>query len=317
MLLSALAGFGLACSVSGQEQEAAESFGALKLKYSIDREKIEKSGERLLEDYLGKLQALRRKFANAEDLVKLDAVQSAIDAGDPRAGASPPSVAEIADVWKAYVAQRRALPRRQLVKSAEIMRDYGRKLTTLKSDLTKAGELGEATEVATELSRITVELRRVDSLLAINNDMKLEGRFHVSVDDSASVYVNGKLVHKARLNQSASKVVPLKIGDAVVVSLRNRIAGKRFQLAFRTSDGRYVLSFRARDFRIMDRDSKKRALTPLEFGTLKTPAVVYGNAGNRFPFKHGSEWIWGHGNRAVLGAIVTTGMIRPGSGAAK
>jgi hypothetical protein len=135
----------------------------------------------------------------------------------------------------------------------------------------------------------------------------LKGSFYVSVDDSASIYVNGTKVHHADLNESRSAEMELKTGDRVLVRLRNAVAGHRFMMAFVSSDDAYVVSFRTRDFRIPP-DPRLNEFSAEEFASWTKPARQEKQR-DILPVKSLSNWVWADRDDGTIAAIVMPDMI--------
>ena len=49
------------------------------------------------------------------------------------------------------------------------------------------------------------------------DDKTIKGCFYVSVDDTATIFVNGRQVMHAHLNESASEKTSLNIGDVIAI----------------------------------------------------------------------------------------------------
>lgn len=139
---------------------------------------------------------------------------------------------------------------------------------------------------------------------------KMFGRFYVSVDDSAIIYVNGNLVHRAPLNESISSSIELEIGDCIVVKLVNAISERRFMMAFLTNDQSTIVEFRASDFRILPA-VKDLNISDAEFQAIKEHAIRDSTIQRQYiSAQVESEWLWGHDNTSWLVTRVHRGMVR-------
>ena len=135
------------------------------------------------------------------------------------------------------------------------------------------------------------------------NDKAIKGTFYVSVDDNAAIFINGKLFYNAPFNESRSPETELKTGDRIVVPLRNELAGRRFMMVFVGSDGQTIVSFRARDFKIVP-DLGVTDFTADEYARwTKSPKTTRGK--DMLPVKSYSNWLWGDGDRCILAGTVT------------
>lgn len=133
-----------------------------------------------------------------------------------------------------------------------------------------------------------------------------KGAFYLSVDDHATIFVNGQKVFHANIGESRSSEMELKVGDHVVAQLKNDGGPRRFKLLFASSDGRNVVSFRSTDWRIV-LDLAVTDFTPAEMQQWqKRPKQIPGGKG--LPIKSYSDWVWGDLESSILAAIVTPQM---------
>ena len=135
------------------------------------------------------------------------------------------------------------------------------------------------------------------------------GTFYVSVDDGATIYVNGKKVHGAGIGESRSGELVLSQDDRIVVQLRDDGGGRRFMMTFVSTDRKTVVSFRHRNFKnIPDLDVTDFTVKDFERLTKFAKEEKHKPV---FPFKDYSEWIWGDLSKGSIGCMVTPEMIKP------
>ena len=138
------------------------------------------------------------------------------------------------------------------------------------------------------------------------NNRTAKGTFYVSVDDGATIYVNGQKFYDAPLNESRSPEMELKTGDRIVVHLRNDTAGRRFLMLFAGSDGQTIVSFRARDFKIVP-DMEVVDFTPEQLAKWqKQPKTEHRK--DNLPVKGYSDWMWGDHDKSIIAGTVTAQM---------
>lgn len=133
----------------------------------------------------------------------------------------------------------------------------------------------------------------------------VKGRFYVSVDDSATVFVNGRQLFKASLNESASPETLLEPGDRVVARMHNKGGPKRFAMIFVSSDQNVIISFRNEMCKILP-DAGTRDFTAQQFAELTQFAeqAPQKQTVRRFAYKNNAEFLWGRSNPCALGAII-------------
>ena len=135
------------------------------------------------------------------------------------------------------------------------------------------------------------------------------GTFYVSVDDAATIYVNGKKIHDAGVHESRSAELVLSQDDRIVVQLRDNGGGHQFMMTFVSTDRNTVISFRHRNFKnIPDLD-----VTDFTVGDFQRWTKFAKEEKHKavFPFKDYSEWIWGDLSKGSIGCIVIPEMIKP------
>ena len=138
------------------------------------------------------------------------------------------------------------------------------------------------------------------------DDRSIKGSFYVSVDDAATIYVNGKQFYSANIGESRSPETELKTGDRIVVHLRDDGGGRHFVMLFASSDGQNIVSFRSNDFKIVP-DLDVTDFTPDQFEKWKKYAQS-----ERFryplPIKSYSESFWGDLNQCIVACTLKTKM---------
>ena len=133
-----------------------------------------------------------------------------------------------------------------------------------------------------------------------------KGTFYVSVDDAATIFINGKEFYKAGVNESRSPEGELKAGDRVVVHLRNDSSAKRFMLVFVSTDGKTTVSFRNSDFKIVP-DIGVTDFTPEQLKKW-TKSAKQMRGKNLLPVKSSSDWVWGDLDKCILASTITPQM---------
>lgn len=137
----------------------------------------------------------------------------------------------------------------------------------------------------------------------------LVGTFYVSVDDGATIFVNGQQIHNAGMNESRSGELELSVGQRIVVQLRDDGGGRRFMLAFVSSDRQTVISFRHRDFKVVP-DLDVKDFTPEQFQ--KWPKFAKEEKHKPLlPVKNYSEWVWGDLSKCIIACTITPEMAKP------
>ena len=137
----------------------------------------------------------------------------------------------------------------------------------------------------------------------------MKGTFYVSVDDAATIYVNGQKAYDAKFGESRSPELELKEGDRIVVELRNDTDGRHFLFLFASSDGNSVISFRQHDFKIVP-DIGIMDFTPDEFQKwTKYAKEEKQKKTKRLPVASASEFIWGDLDKCIIAGPITSRMI--------
>lgn len=141
----------------------------------------------------------------------------------------------------------------------------------------------------------------------------IKGKFFVSVDDEASIFINGVALYQASLNESESPEFELKPGDRILVKLKNTLGKGRFMLLFMSTDRKEMVSFTPGSFRILP-DPTVNDFTSADLaGAKKQAKAVQGDFAEPYllPFKSSSKWVWGDVDVSSLGCIVTPQMVKP------
>ena len=143
------------------------------------------------------------------------------------------------------------------------------------------------------------------SVMAQLVSFPVKGKFHISVDDTATLFVNGRQLCRVGINESASPETLLEPGDRVVVRLHNKGGPRRFAMIFVSPDQKVIISFRNQMCKIMP-DVSKTDFVAREYEGLGKFAEQTNRkeAVRRFAFKNNAEWLWGVGNPCSLGSLV-------------
>src|SRR4051794_20372137 len=72
----------------------------------------------------------------------------------------------------------------------------------------------------------------------------VKGKFYISVDDTASLFVNNRQLYKAHIGESSSSETLLEPGDRIVVKLLNTGGPRKFAMIFVSTDQKTIISFR-------------------------------------------------------------------------
>ena len=136
------------------------------------------------------------------------------------------------------------------------------------------------------------------------------GTFYASVDDHATIYVNGQKTHQADYGAKRSAELNLKVGDLVLIDLKNDRDARGFLLVFRSSDDTTLINFRRADFKIVP-DLDVTDFTADQFKRWTKTAKSSPRKEMDLPFKNYSEWVWGESDKCILAAIVTSQMVTP------
>ena len=143
-------------------------------------------------------------------------------------------------------------------------------------------------------------------------DPTIKGVFHVNIDDSARIFINGIEAHRTTaIGKSKSKEVALKPGDRVVVQLHNAVSKRYFMMAFVSSDWKQVMSFQHQSLKVLTNPGSTD-FVPIDFARLtKNPKAQGRKTDAVFPFKHNSEYIWAEFDDCALGCVITQQMFTP------
>jgi hypothetical protein len=141
----------------------------------------------------------------------------------------------------------------------------------------------------------------------------VKGKFFVSVDDRADIFVNGAELHKAPIGESESPEIELKPGDRIIAKLTNVASKRRFMLMFMSTDRTQMISFTPTSFKILT-DATAKDFDPVEFARNgKQAKAIQGDFAKPYllPFKSNSKWIWGDLDICSLGCLVTLDLFKP------
>ena len=140
----------------------------------------------------------------------------------------------------------------------------------------------------------------------------VKGIFHLNVDDSARIFINGIGEHRnSALGKSKSKELGLKPGDRIVVQLRNASPPRYFIMAFTASDKTQMVSFPRQTFKILG-DPESKDFSAADFSRNgKYPKAINQKTDAVFPFKHNSDYVWGEFDECAIGCVVTQQMFTP------
>ena len=137
----------------------------------------------------------------------------------------------------------------------------------------------------------------------------IKGTFYVSVNDTATIFVNGQNAYQAPFGDSRSPEMELKMGDRIVVQLRNEAADRHFICLFASADGLTVVSFKHHDFKIVP-DLGVTDFTPEQFQKWnKSAKEEKQKKAEKLPVKSYSEFIWGDLEKCIIAGPVTPQMI--------
>ena len=173
----------------------------IRQEYLDARKRVVKDSN-LLDQYLEKLSDLEKHFTRQGNLTKVLATQSAIRAGEPIKSnrSEHPEIAKLQNIYH----QQKGVRKRQAQENTQaIIRSYGKRLTALRTQLTKDKRIEQAIEVDKEIKIVAAELSLINRSQSIKGITRLKGRFHVSADDWANIFLNNKLVHKGAQIQTS------------------------------------------------------------------------------------------------------------------
>ena len=305
-----------AALIDGLAQDALEQ---LEFKFSVSQEKLQQPLAQLRDGYSKRLGLLQKEFGAQGNLNGALAAKAAAKTGELKADqiSEIPKLAELQNLFLQEREKRLAQKAKSLL---GLRQSYLNQLGTLQEQLTKAGDAAAAKAVEARIGKLQEEILQAKPLQAETpakidfvEDLEMDGRFYSFVNASASFYVNGKKVHGARKGKSVSAPCRVKVGDCVVFSVHNGDGGrKRFMTGFMSEDKAYVISFAAKDLKVIPDGDKRRSITGLEFDRMTVFANTRSHPGEEsgIPFDHSSEWVWEHGNNAILAVIIKPEMVR-------
>lgn len=154
---------------------------------------------------------------------------------------------------------------------------------------------------------------QVQAQLAPAPTTGVKGKFFLSVDDRADIFINGAQFYQSPLGESESPEIELKAGDRIVVKLKNIASKRRFMLLFMSTDRKQVISFTQNSFKILP-DVTINDFTPADFAGYKKHAVpIQGDFAKPYllPFKSNSKWIWGELDLCSIGCLVMPESFKP------
>lgn len=134
----------------------------------------------------------------------------------------------------------------------------------------------------------------------------MKGTFYITVDDAATIYVNGEKVIAAGIGESRSPEIELKADDRIVVQLRDDGGGRHFMMVFASSDGQSLCNFRASNFKVVT-DLGITDFTPEQFQKWTKSAKMEKHK-PILPIKSHSEFLWGDLSKCTIACIVNGNM---------
>ena len=151
---------------------------------------------------------------------------------------------------------------------------------------------------------------KLEPMVPLGKEAALKGVFHMEVDDTCDLYVNGTKVHSGSYAPSKSEEISLKPGDRVVAQLKSLAPPKFFKLLFVSSDKRQMINFSNSSFKILP-DAEATDFTPVQYNSYTRFARELKGTRNPFPFKNKSEYMWGESEISTLGSIIIREMFVP------
>ena len=143
-----------------------------------------------------------------------------------------------------------------------------------------------------------------------NPVLPVTGSFYVSVDDSCKIFINGEKFFHGNLGSSRSAETVLKVGDRVLVHLTNDVGPRHFLVAFASSDGKQVISFKRSDFKLVPEVGVNDFTTAQFEGWANPKGTAKAEKHKpKLPVKSYSESLWGDLDRCILASVVTQQMI--------
>jgi hypothetical protein len=295
---------------------AQDQLEKLELEYKIGTEKLQKPLDSLRSGYKKRLEKTQAEFAEAGDLNGVLGARDAASAGDPEPDKLA-NIPKIAELQKLFLEEKSQRLKRKEEAAIVLKQSFLDQLRGLHDRLNKGGDASAAKPVHAKIVKLESEIAKskpaVPAEIEFVEDLEMTGSFYSFVNATASFYINGKKVQAAKKGESTSAPCELKVGDSVVFSLHNGDGGrKRFKTAFMSDDKAYVVSFPAKDLKVIPDGDKRRSITALEFSRMTVLANTRSHPGESagIPFNHSSEWVWDHGNNAILATIIRPEMIR-------
>jgi hypothetical protein len=154
----------------------------------------------------------------------------------------------------------------------------------------------------------------------------VRGTLYVLVDQTATIYLNGKNVQLSKKKGDATAQVVLEPGDRLVLKISSTHDYRHLALLFvadgQNADGsRTEISFRTAYFKLIpDPDltdftedqfkGYSKGATPLD-RLIKRDQLAHIEKTHMFPFKNISEFFWGDRLDCTVGTIITADMFSP------
>jgi hypothetical protein len=137
-------------------------------------------------------------------------------------------------------------------------------------------------------------------------EQSIDGSLYVSVDDVATIYLNGKQLIAAEKGEHATNQFKLSEGDHIVAVVEDYGGDRRFFIAFKSSDGKQLVNFTPIDFKIVP--DLLTDFSPSQFESWKKHPKLQQNISNPLPFKSYSRPFWGEMNKFIVACIVDSKM---------
>ena len=144
----------------------------------------------------------------------------------------------------------------------------------------------------------------------VPNIKSLKGSFFVGVDDSATIFVNGRKFYQCGIGTHRSPQTELKLDDRIVVHVHTKKGPASFVLVFASEDEKLVVSFRYQDFKIVP-GLGVQDFSPEQFAQWNKFARFQKQGHHRFsklPLKNYSDFVWGELKDSILACIITAEM---------
>ena len=188
------------------------------------------------------------------------------------------------------------------------------KLETLRALHLRQGDLNGANAIGEQIEKLNAENLELSAVTSGKSDGRavfsktVKGQFYVSVDDAATIYVNGNAVHRASVGETTSIEFELKVGDRVTMKLRDDGGERQFMVAFVSLDRQTVVSFDSKSVKIAP-DANITDFTVNDFQNWPKRAINERKK-TKFPVKSYSDWLWGDLSKCALVSIVELDMFR-------